>query len=57
MKETLKKMPGLSKPLFKFMGVLLTTVLCLRGRMNFRRRLFSGISGRTSTSSFVSKFP
>ncbi|GEM_PF-2036999 len=34
--KILEKMSDISKPRFKFMIVLFTTILCLRGKMNFR---------------------
>jgi hypothetical protein len=35
-KEILRHMPGLAKPQVRFMSVLFTTILALRGHVNFR---------------------
>ena len=57
LEKTLEKMPGISKPFFRFVTVLLTTVLCLRGRMNFRNMSrYSDLSEKTFSRNFRKDF-
>ena len=52
-----EKMSGMSKPRFKFMIVLFTTVLCLRGKMNFRNMSrYSDLSEKTFSRNFRKSF-